>query len=142
MNHKQDAKPAGEGHPSRSLLHMEQYAKVARRHPETRFESVDSWVRREFDSHLLQSISWPGQEVPKKREYQNLPTGLLRSDPELTTSGGHMELKHGTREEHLATLKRAKNGGLSYVWSGDIRRSPYLRENLQFAVEEGIIMPP
>lgn len=50
-----------------------------------------------------------------------------------------MELKHGTREEHLATLKRAKNGGLSYVWSGDIRRSPYLRENLQFAVEEGII---
>jgi hypothetical protein len=50
-----------------------------------------------------------------------------------------MELKLGTKEEHLATLQRAKDGGLSYVWSGDIRRNAYLRENLAFAEDEGII---
>lgn len=50
-----------------------------------------------------------------------------------------MELKQGTRKEHLDTLIRAYKGGLTYVWSGDIRRNAYLRENLDFAVDEGII---
>jgi hypothetical protein len=48
-------------------------------------------------------------------------------------------LEQGTRREHLDTLIRANKGNLSYVWSGDIRRNPYLRENLQFALDEEII---
>lgn len=50
-----------------------------------------------------------------------------------------MELIYGTRDEHLATLRRAKNNGLASVWSGDVRRNPYLRENLAFAESEGIV---
>lgn len=50
-----------------------------------------------------------------------------------------MVLEKGTRKEHLDTLIRANKGGLSYVWSGDIRRNSYLRENLAFAEDEGII---
>jgi hypothetical protein len=48
-------------------------------------------------------------------------------------------LRHGTIDEHLGTLKRAKEAGLSYVWSGDIRRNPYLAENLRFGEEFGIL---
>jgi hypothetical protein len=50
-----------------------------------------------------------------------------------------MTLEHGSREEHLATLQRAKAGGLRNVWSGDIRRNRYLSENLKFGEEEKII---
>jgi hypothetical protein len=56
-----------------------------------------------------------------------------------------LKLEHGTREEHLGTLRRAfkglKEDGESYfyVWSGDIRRNPYLAENLDFGANEGII---
>jgi len=48
-------------------------------------------------------------------------------------------LEYGTEEEHRATLNRAKEGELSYVWSGDIRRNAYLRENLRFGEEAGIL---
>ena len=48
-------------------------------------------------------------------------------------------LEHGTEEEHRATLMRAKAAGVSYIWSGDLRRNPYLAENLQFGEEAGIL---
>ena len=50
------------------------------------------------------------------------------------------ELLQGTREEHLATLERAKlkhPSGFS-IWTGDVRRNPYLYENLGFAESENI----
>lgn len=47
-------------------------------------------------------------------------------------------LRHGTEEEHLATLKRAKENGVSYVWSGNLR-NPYLLENLRFGQDAGLI---
>lgn len=47
-------------------------------------------------------------------------------------------LRHGTEEEHRATLKRAKENGVSYVWSGDLRNS-YLLENLRFGQDAGLI---
>jgi len=50
-----------------------------------------------------------------------------------------MTLEHGTREEHIATLKRAKSNGVASIWSGDISRNAYLRENLNFAEDEGIV---
>lgn len=50
-----------------------------------------------------------------------------------------MILVHGTEAEHRATLDRARKAGVTYVWSGDVRRSPYLAENLDFAVEENIV---
>ncbi len=58
--------------------------------------------------------------------------------------GGSLErvvspLRHGTEEEHRATLKRAKAAGVSYVWSGDILRNQYLAENLRFGHESGIL---
>ena len=49
------------------------------------------------------------------------------------------QLRHGTEEEHRATLKRAKAAGISYVWSGDVRRNQYIAENLRFAQEAGIL---
>lgn len=49
------------------------------------------------------------------------------------------QLKYGTEEEHRATLDRARENGVTYVWSGDIRRNPYLAENLQFGVDNKII---
>lgn len=48
-------------------------------------------------------------------------------------------LRHGTEAEHRATLRRAKAAGVTYVWSGDIRRNQYLAENLRFAQESGIL---
>ncbi len=48
-------------------------------------------------------------------------------------------LTYGTEEEHRATLARAKDAGVDYVWSGDVRRNPYLLENLRFGEEAGII---
>jgi hypothetical protein len=50
-----------------------------------------------------------------------------------------MNLTHGTEEEHLGTLERAKKANITYIWSGDIRRNPYLAENLRFGQEKGII---
>lgn len=50
-----------------------------------------------------------------------------------------MKLVHGTEEEHRGTLERARKSGITYVWSGDIRRNPYLAENLRFGQEKGII---
>jgi hypothetical protein len=50
-----------------------------------------------------------------------------------------MILEHGTREDHLGTLERAREAGIDRVWTGDIRRNAYLRENLRFGQEEGII---
>jgi hypothetical protein len=47
-------------------------------------------------------------------------------------------LRHGTEEEHRATLKRAKENGVSYVWSGDLR-NPYLLESLRFGQDAGLI---
>ena len=49
-----------------------------------------------------------------------------------------MELQEGTEEEHLKTLERANQNKIKYVWSGDLRNN-YLRENLAFGVERGII---
>ncbi len=57
-----------------------------------------------------------------------------RSEPRLVSP-----LEHGTEAEHRATLERAKAGGLSYVWSGDVRRNAYLLENLRFGEEMGIL---
>jgi len=48
-------------------------------------------------------------------------------------------LRHGTEAEHRATLSRAKAAGVTYVWSGDVRRNQYLAENLRFAQESGIL---
>ena len=48
-----------------------------------------------------------------------------------------MNLVHGTKEEHLETIKKARENNISYVWSGHLRRSPYLLENLKFAMEIG-----
>lgn len=48
-------------------------------------------------------------------------------------------LEHGTEEEHRATLMRAKERGITYIWSGDVRRNPYLAENLRFGVECNIL---
>lgn len=52
-----------------------------------------------------------------------------------------MTLEHGTEEEHIGTLERAKQRGENsfYVWSGDLRRNAYLRENLNFGVDRGLI---
>lgn len=50
-----------------------------------------------------------------------------------------MILEHGTREEHIGTLKRAKDHNVMSIWSGDIRRNAYLRENLAFAEDEGFV---
>lgn len=48
-------------------------------------------------------------------------------------------LEYGTEEEHRATLQRAKENGVSYVWSGDVRRNRYLAENICFGEEAGIL---
>lgn len=50
-----------------------------------------------------------------------------------------MELKHGTAEEHRATLERAKKNGIDNVWTGDVRRNAYLAENLEWGQEQGLI---
>jgi len=42
------------------------------------------------------------------------------------------KFEHGTEEEHRGTAARAKENDISYIWSGTIRSSPYLRENLEF----------
>jgi len=41
-------------------------------------------------------------------------------------------------EEYRGTLRRAKDGGLTSIWSGDLRNE-YLRNALQFAVDQGIV---
>lgn len=49
-----------------------------------------------------------------------------------------MDLKIGTRAEHLGTAKRAKENNVRSVWTGDVARNAYLRENLVFIEEEGL----
>ena len=49
-----------------------------------------------------------------------------------------MELEHGTKEEHLATLSRAREANVRTIWSGAVRRSPYLRESMVLAERLGI----
>lgn len=49
-----------------------------------------------------------------------------------------MALEYGTKEEHLATAKRAKDNNVTSIWTGDIARNAYLRENLSFIQEENI----
>jgi hypothetical protein len=49
-----------------------------------------------------------------------------------------MELQYGTEKEHRATLQRAKDNRVWKIWSGDVRRNPYLRENMIFAERVGI----
>jgi hypothetical protein len=50
-----------------------------------------------------------------------------------------VKLVLGTEAEHRATLERARKNGVSYIWSGEVRRSPYLAENLDFAIQERIL---
>ena len=57
----------------------------------------------------------------------------------METRDEKISLQYGTREEHVATLRRAKNSGVRSIWSGDIRRNDYLRENLSFAEQEGFV---
>lgn len=47
-------------------------------------------------------------------------------------------LEYGTETEHRATLARAKDNEVDYIWSGDLRNN-YLRENLRFGIEAGIL---
>jgi hypothetical protein len=47
-------------------------------------------------------------------------------------------LEYGTEAEHRATLARAKDNEVDYIWSGDLRNN-YLRENLRFGIEVGIL---
>lgn len=47
--------------------------------------------------------------------------------------------QEGTKEEHRATLRRAREAGVDYIWSGDIRRNPYLAENLQFGIDNKVL---
>ena len=49
-----------------------------------------------------------------------------------------MNLQYGTYEEHKATAERAKANGVSSVWTGHLRRNPYLQENLEFIQEENL----
>ena len=49
-----------------------------------------------------------------------------------------MKLEYGTKEEHLATAKRAKDNNVTSIWTGDLARNAYLRDNLSFIQEENI----
>ena len=56
-----------------------------------------------------------------------------------SSTDGYPAFEHGTRDDHVATLRRAKDAGVRSIWSGDIRRNAYLRENLAFAEREGFV---
>ncbi len=43
-----------------------------------------------------------------------------------------------TDEDFRLTIKRAKENGVEYIWSGDLVQNRYLRECLAFAVENGL----
>ena len=49
-----------------------------------------------------------------------------------------MNLTHGTLEEHLATVQRAKDNDLTYIPSAILRRNPYLSENIEFIQEKDL----
>lgn len=49
-----------------------------------------------------------------------------------------MKLEYGTYKEHKATAQRAKDNNLNSIWTGDLKRNPYLRENLSFIQEKGL----
>lgn len=67
---------------------------------------------------------------------ENTKTTIKISEP--VEIGKGFDFKHGTEQEHKNTLKRAKDNGVSYVWSGDLR-TPYFRENLHYGIAAGII---
>lgn len=71
---------------------------------------------------------------PPATPAEKSPTGSTGS----AEKPAEFKLEHGTREEHIATLKRSKAAELESIWSGDMR-NPYLRENLQFAEHEKIV---
>lgn len=51
-----------------------------------------------------------------------------------------MNLLYGTHEEHQGTYERAKAAnptGVLRIWTGDVRRSKYLMENLEFMQRQG-----
>lgn len=51
-----------------------------------------------------------------------------------------MSLIHGTHEEHQGTYERVKAAnitGILRIWTGDVRRSKYLMENLEFMQRQG-----
>jgi hypothetical protein len=50
-----------------------------------------------------------------------------------------MNLVHGTAAEHIGTLLRACENNVTSVWSGSLRHNAYLRENLDYGVEAGLI---
>ena len=50
-----------------------------------------------------------------------------------------MKLIHGNNEQHYQTVLRAKENGVSCIWSGDMRNE-YLRENLTYAEHMGWII--
>ena len=49
-----------------------------------------------------------------------------------------MNLTHGTLEEHLATIQRAKENDLTYIPSAILRRNLYLSENIEFIQERNL----
>ena len=49
-----------------------------------------------------------------------------------------MELIYGTHYQHYQTVLRAKENGVSCIWSGDMKND-YLRENLAYAEISGWI---
>lgn len=42
-------------------------------------------------------------------------------------------------EEFKATITRAKESGVDYIWSGDLARSEYLRNCLHYAEVNGLV---
>ena len=49
-----------------------------------------------------------------------------------------MIYQYGTESEHRATADVAKAKDIRMVWTGDIKRSLYLAENLEFIQETGL----
>ena len=47
-----------------------------------------------------------------------------------------MNLIYGTHDQHYQTVLRAKENGVSCIWSGDMKND-YLRENLAYAEISG-----
>ena len=91
--------------------------------------------------------------TPKRRHRRTPARKIMNKpkDPEAAETAQNKEalavdlprlvssLEHGTEEEHRATLARAKASGLTYVWSGELRRNRYLAENLRFGEAAGIL---
>ncbi len=50
-----------------------------------------------------------------------------------------MQLQYGSHDEHVATIQRAKENSVTNVWTGDLKRKPYLAENLNYCESIGLI---